>query len=130
MISCKKDHGKPCCEKKHKTECVTCEWEIVGGQSISSQTIYTTSGICPIVSGKIKYCHASNPGGSSADTVPNRIRVEFLRGGTVVQSQNVFLGSCLAFTLGGFDKIRVDRGGFDGTTITGELCINTSFAIH
>lgn len=140
-MSCKK--GDSCCNMEVVSNCVACDWTLQGDENSSvgsptentvlSQIIYTVNGLCPIVSGKIKYCTANWPGEDAAGRVaPLSVLVQFLRGQQVVETQQVYLGSCISFTAAKFDKIQVSRVSEDPGrfTLSGEFCITPNFTTH
>ena len=106
-------------------DCICCDWTIEEGST--EQTIYTTNGLCAVLSGKVKYCTASSS--SSTDEAPRFITVEFLRGSKVIDSKKVLFGSCLAFTVAKIDHIKI-KSNNSKFTVSGDFCINTNYAIH
>jgi hypothetical protein len=136
-MSCK-DHGNCCCNHEVVKDCICCDWTLEGHPTdtelqVDEQIIYTVNGLCPIVSGKIKYCSASDPTeDQSLVAAPLSVLVQFLRGKAVVETKEVFLGSCIAFTVAKVDKIRIRRVPQDPRrfTLSGEFCISPNFTLH
>lgn len=133
--SCKKDKkhhkGGDCCEKKVVTDCISCVWAIpkfirnlVGNSTI----IYEVKGLCPSASGKIEFCTIESPTNAPAPTGNIFVTVEFLRCGSVAAQETLFCGSCLAFTVDGFDAIRITRPtSLKDFNVIGEICITPNF---
>lgn len=117
-----------CCEKSVVTDCISCPWQIPSGDE-DPKIIYSVSGLCPSASGKIEYCGAKQTDDPTGAFPPPFVIVEFLRCGVPTSRRSVFCGSCLTFSIKGFDAIQVIRpasgGGFDFKpfTLIGELCI-------
>lgn len=112
-----------CCEKNVVTNCVSCTWSLpagVGTTEDNSMTIYTVSGLCPSASGKIEYCSAESTNETAIP--PASINVDFISCGRVRLRRTVDCGSCIAFTVGGFDSIRVWRSDGD-FRLSGNICI-------
>jgi hypothetical protein len=122
-------------------DCICCDWTLVGEKdnggggldaSVDEQVIYTATGLCPIVSGKVEFCSATAE--DDDDPPPNSVFVQFLRGNRVIDSKEVFLDSCIAFTVAKFDTIKVKRkirnDDDKDFTLSGNFCINANFTLH
>lgn len=126
-----------CCNMEAVDHCVSCDWTLQGGPSasvaVANQVIYTANGLCPTVSGKVKFCTESFSGTGSPTTAPQFVTVQFLRGTFVIKTLQVPIGSCIAFTVAKFDAIRVARAATDTTgdyTLSGEFCLTPTFTTH
>jgi hypothetical protein len=156
-MSCK-DHGNCCCNLHVVKDCICCNWTLLGeenngdhgggngnGNSVDEQIIYQATGLCPIVSGKVEFCSATkcdhNGSENDGDDTPKSVLVQFLRGNRCIDQKEVFLDSCIAFTVAKFDKIKIKRkdnnsgnsgnnNNDDKFTLSGNFCINSNFTLH
>ncbi|MGX1902367.1 S-Ena type endospore appendage [Thermolongibacillus altinsuensis] len=136
-MSCKDHNNNCCCMLEVVKDCICCDWTLQGSATaadvVRQQIIYTATGLCPIVSGKVEFCSATAE--DPALEGPNSVVVQFLRGNRIIQSIPVFLDSCTSFTVAKFDKIQVARttpadADDDTFTLSGNFCINTNFTLH
>ena len=125
-----------CCNTTVVEDCICCNWTLQGDTTdpfndpVNAQVIYTATGLCPIVSGKVKFCSATAD--DETLTPPRSVLVQFLRGNTVIETRTVFLDSCIAFTVAKFDKIRIHRSAEHNQTrftLSGEFCITPNYTL-
>lgn len=133
-MGCNKNQAS-CCNMEVVEHCVACDWTLQGGTGdavVRNQIIYTANGLCPTVSGKVKFCTESFSGTGTPTTGPLFVNLEFLRGTFLIATLSVPIGSCIAFTIAKFDTIRVARlTGDTGTfTLAGEFCLTPTFTTH
>lgn len=134
-MGCKKNQAS-CCNMEVVEHCVACDWTLQGGTGsavVNSQVIYTADGLCPTVSGKVKFCTISFSGtGTPPSTGPQFVNLQFFRGTFLIETVQVPIGSCVAFTVAKFDSIVVSRTTPDNTafTLAGEFCLTPTFTTH
>jgi hypothetical protein len=161
-MSCK-DNGNCCCQLEVVKDCICCNWTLLGknhnnsgyngnnNDEVDEQVIYTATGLCPIVSGKVEFCSATKcddndnynnnnqNNHNNDDDTPKSVLVQFFRGNRCIDQKEVFLDSCIAFTVAKFDKIKVKRkdnhnnnynNNGDKFTLSGNFCINANFPLH
>jgi hypothetical protein len=147
-MSCK-DKNNCCCNLQVVEDCICCNWTLLGknhnysgynNDEVKEQVIYAATGLCPIVSGKVEFCSATkcddHNNYHNDDDTPKSVLVQFLRGNRCIDEKEVFLDSCVAFTVAKFDKIKVKRkenhhnNNDDKFTLSGNFCINANYTLH
>lgn len=132
-MSCN-ERGNCCCNASVVTDCICCSWSLEGkcDPPVLFQTIFKTNGLCPFLTGKIRYCSACS---KEEDEVPPRsVFVQFVRGNKVIDSIELYCGTCFSFNVTKIDSIRVQRVSEEepdiSFTVCGEYCITTNYLTH